>query len=414
MPEIHPNQYEERQEALRLLSTQRRLVIITLLLVIAYLAVVVAQMFSDILRILAISVFVCYTIIEIVDLLEKPLRSRANAVLAVYGVGGVIVLLGLILLIPALVQQVTALVKSLFEQLPTMGRWVGTAIHPLENKLHILNFEVKPSEILMRAASSLPQPDGTIIFSQVSGVAVGTMTWLFYGLSVLILTFYFLLDGPRMAYGIVHLFPQTRHEVLTKFVTEVHSSLRAFFRGQILLGFLFGAVMTIVYWCSGVYYALALGVILGLWEIVPVIGPILGFIPAALVVLLQETVPDYLGGRWTLLIILIVVFQLFQWIKDNVIAPRYIGDVIGLHPVLIFIAIMIGARVDGMLGIIVSLPVACVVNVSVRHLIRGRIQRVAELNAEDCSGTLDNSAMRGGGEPEGTIDEAPDDETQDL
>ncbi len=380
MSDIHPNQYEDRQEALRLLSTQRRLVITSLVLVIAYLAVIVAQLFSDILRILAISVFVCYMVIELVDLLERPLRSRANAVLAVYGVGGVVVVLGLVLLIPAVVQQVTALVKSFFDQMPTFGQWAGKMLSPLENRLHILSFDIKPSEILMKAASSLPQPDGPLLFSQVSGVAVGTMTWLFYGLSVLILTFYFLLDGPRMAYGIVHMFPKRKHEDLSLFVSEAHTSLRAFFRGQIVLGFLFGAVMTIVYWSMGVYYALALGVILGLWEIVPVIGPILGFLPAALVVLLQDTVPEiYPGGRWTLLLALVIVFHSFQWVKDNVIAPRYIGDVIGLHPVLIFIAIMIGGRVDGMLGIIVSLPVACVINVTVRHWVRSRNQREAAM-----------------------------------
>jgi len=70
----------------------------------------------------------------------------------------------------------------------------------------------------------------------------------------------------------------------------------------------------------------------------------------------------------TQLLIIFVVFQGLQWLKDNIVAPRYIGNVIGLHPVTIFIAIMIGAKLDGMLGIIFALPVACVINVVINHL----------------------------------------------
>jgi predicted PurR-regulated permease PerM len=75
----------------------------------------------------------------------------------------------------------------------------------------------------------------------------------------------------------------------------------------------------------------------------------------------------HLNRLWQIAL-LFVVFNAFQWVKDNTIAPRYIGNVIGLHPVMIFIAIMIGARLDGIVGIIFALPVACVINVVVAHL----------------------------------------------
>ena len=86
------------------------------------------------------------------------------------------------------------------------------------------------------------------------------------------------------------------------------------------------------------------------------------------------------------MLILLVVFNLLQWIKDNIVAPRYIGDAIGLHPVLIFLAIMIGARLDGMLGIIVSLPVAGALGVLFRHLIACRRDLPAEAAADSPQG----------------------------
>jgi predicted PurR-regulated permease PerM len=61
--------------------------------------------------------------------------------------------------------------------------------------------------------------------------------------------------------------------------------------------------------------------------------------------------------------------NLVQWLKDNIVAPRYMGNVIGLHPVMIFITIMIGARIDGVSGIVCALPAACVINVLLSHMV---------------------------------------------
>ena len=57
-----------------------------------------------------------------------------------------------------------------------------------------------------------------------------------------------------------------------------------------------------------------------------------------------------------------------QWLKDNIVAPKYMGNVIGLHPVVIFLAIFIGAKIDGWLGIIFALPVACAVQVLAKNI----------------------------------------------
>jgi predicted PurR-regulated permease PerM len=149
---------------------------------------------------------------------------------------------------------------------------------------------------------------------------------------------------------------------------QMDVSLQAFFRGQLVLGLAFGGIMVLVYLALGIDYALILGVFLAVWEIVPVIGPPIGFIPAAIVVAI-DGMDAFPVNRVTQLLILFAVFNGLQWLKDNLVAPRYIGNVIGLHPVTIFIAIMIGARLDGMLGIIFALPAACAANVLFSNLV---------------------------------------------
>lgn len=358
---------QEGDESQRLAIVQRRMVVIALSLLIAFLAVQVAGMFSDVLRILSIAIFVCYTVVGLVDWLQTYIKSRFAAVLAVYVVGSIVTVIGAFIVIPLLVYQISQLVQSTFDQIPTFIEWLTHLLTPLEKKLSAAHIYMKPRELLLNMAAAAPKPDAGLLMSHLSTVATSTVTWLFYGLSILILAFYFLLDGSQMSKDIVGAFPEGLRGRMNAFVSEADRSLHSFFKGQIVLGLLFGAFMVAVFSALGVPYALALGIILGVWEVVPVIGPTVGIIPTIIAVLVQgiDHVP---ANRFIQVLIVLAVFSICQWLKDNIVAPRYIGNVIGLHPVVIFIAIMVGARVDGMLGIIVALPVACIINVFFKHI----------------------------------------------
>jgi len=360
-------------EQQKLAILQRRLVIITLGLLIAFLAIQVLQTFSDILRILSLAIFVCYTVVGLVDLLERYIKSRLAAVLTVYALGSVTIAVAIIIVIPILVYQISQLLQSTFDQIPAFINTMMVYLEPLEKKLSAANIHMKPSDILVNLAATAPKPDAGLIMTHLTTVATSTLTWLFYGLSILILAFYFLLDGSRMSRDTAGVFPDAVSARVLSFFQDTDRSLHSFFKGQIVLGLLFGAFMVAVYSLMGVPYALALGIILGVWEIVPVIGPTVGIIPTVIAVLVAG-VEHIHADRIVQLAVVLVVFGIFQWLKDNIVGPKYIGNVIGLHPVIIFIAIMIGARLDGMLGVIVSLPVACMVNVFIKHLRHPELQ----------------------------------------
>jgi predicted PurR-regulated permease PerM len=187
------------------------------------------------------------------------------------------------------------------------------------------------------------------------------MTWVLYWISISVVTFYFLLDGYKITDALINLFPAQQQPFLRAVANDADNSLQGFFRGQLVLGIAFGLFMLIIYTVLGVKYALLLSLFLGVMEIMPVIGPPIGFAPAILSVIFHGmSIP---GNTLTQVLVLTVIFSVLQQFKDNLVAPRYIGDVIGLHPIMIFIAIMIGARLDGTLGIIFALPAACVANV---------------------------------------------------
>jgi predicted PurR-regulated permease PerM len=346
---------------------QRQLTILVLSLLAIFLCFQVGSYFADIFRILGYSILLFYIFINSVDWLEKKLSNRAMAILIVYVGLLAITIFGVIVVVPALLYQITQLVSSTFNQIPELIQQVIKMLTPLEASLHAASIRVKSVDILTNIATNIPKPDAGIIFGRVTDVAMSTATWFAYGLSTVVVSFYFLLDGRNMKERVIALFPKKYYLMLTVMTTDIDLSLQMFFRGQIVLGLLFGLFMIAVFLAMGVHYALLLGGFLGVCEIIPVIGPAIGFVPIILTVAF-DGLDNVALNRFAQVLVIFLVLNLVQWLKDNIIAPRYIGNVIGLHPVMIFIAIMIGARLDGLSGIICSLPVACVINVLISHL----------------------------------------------
>lgn len=349
---------------------QRQLTVILLVTAVVYILMLIGSYFADILRILGISLLVSYLFINAVDFLQKYLRSRALAVIIVYAVIVLVAVVGVVLVVPQLVFQLTQMVETTFNKLPEFIQWVVTQLGPLEAKLRERHIDVKAIDILTNITTSVPKPDPALLLSKFSDVAMSTATWVVWAISISVNTFYFLMDGYRIKEAIVRLFPQHMRPSVNQIAIEMDRSLQAFFKGQIVLAGLMGLVMGAIYLMLGVEYALVLSVFLAAWEILPVIGPPIGFAPALLAVAIGGMHAP--GNNIVHLTIITAVFLVVQNIKDNIVGPKYMGDVIGVHPIMIFIAIMIGARLDGMLGIVFALPAACCINVLVTHLTKSQ------------------------------------------
>ena len=350
-----------------LLLMQRRLTIALLSVLLVLALLYLGFIFADILRILGISILLSYLFINSVDWLSRYIKNRALSIVIIYSICAVVVVVGFLTIVPSLVFQLNLFFTSTFKQVPHVIESFLRSLTPLDERLAAAKLQIRAIDMISKMAESLPSIDSSAMVSRMTDVAMSTMTWVLYGLSILVLTFYFLLEGHRMKDRIIASLPSRSQGVLQGMARDIDLNMQSFFRGQIVMGVGFGLVMMGLYFLLGVQYALVLGLILAVWEIVPVIGPLLGFLPAALVVLINgmENVP--LERLWQVLLI-VVIFNVGQWIKDNLVAPRYIGNAVNLHPVIIFISIMIGARMDGILGIVFAIPAASVVNVVYQQL----------------------------------------------
>jgi predicted PurR-regulated permease PerM len=188
------------------------------------------------------------------------------------------------------------------------------------------------------------------------GVAVALQTVL-----TLIVTFYFLLDGRRFGQYAMRFLDRSQRSETTRIAHRIHVVLGHWLRGQM---FLIGLVAVVLYVVLGpilhVHYALALAIVSGVLEIIPLVGPI---IAAAL----AGTVAFATRGTDTTIAVLLV-YVVVRQIEDQVIMPLVIGRAVHLHPVVTIFAVLVGLSVWGILGGLLAVPVAAALNVTLHEL----------------------------------------------
>ncbi len=183
-----------------------------------------------------------------------------------------------------------------------------------------------------------------------AGQAVGFAGTLLSGLLnlvlVVVLAFYMLIYGDRVWQGLSHLLPSY---ISVPFTSSLRLNFHNFFLSQLLLGLFMVVTLTPTFLLLKVPFALLFALLIGSAELIPFIGASLGIAVVTFLVLLQN---------WWLAIQVALAAVLMQQVKDNLIAPKLMGDFIGLNPIWIFVAILIGFEVAGLLGTLISVPIA--------------------------------------------------------
>jgi predicted PurR-regulated permease PerM len=209
-------------------------------------------------------------------------------------------------------------------------------------------------ELQKRLADLLASPgDAAHIAGQVGSVL------LEIGLA-LIVTFYFLVDGPTLWQRTVDTLPVANRDRTVDVLGRIHEVLGKWLRGQLVL---IALVATVLYIALGpilhLPYALGIALLSGFLEIIPVIGPLIATAIAA--------VDAFAHGGAPTAITVIVIYLIVRQVEDNIVAPQVIGRVVHLHPVITIFAVLAGLQVYGILGGLLGVPIAAAVNVVYRE-----------------------------------------------
>jgi predicted PurR-regulated permease PerM len=182
------------------------------------------------------------------------------------------------------------------------------------------------------------------------------------------LAFFFLKDVNIFRLAVLRAFPAGRWRVRAESVLQdVNSTLAAYTRAQLISCFLIGTICTIGFYFVGLKYALLLGILAGIFEFVPLLGPV----TIGLVVILTAAASD---DPWKALYVAIFLVAL-RIVHDYVTYPRIVRGGIHLHPLAIILSVLAGEQVAGIPGVFISIPIVAIVTVFYRHILEHQGRR---------------------------------------
>lgn len=325
---------------------------------------------QDVLTPILVALFLAYLLDPAVDWFEARGFSRTVGILLflVIGAGGVTAFLFFLYpTVAHLIERVGAGVPKIIDLAQgTWLPWLSTDVLPwLELKFGVEvtldQWMVSVSEavrtqlpvLAQRATAALAQlwtRTGSIVASLLNLVLVP------------VLTFYFLRDFDRMRLAMVDYLPLHNRSWLLERIVKMDEVVGAWFRGQIevalVLAALYALGLGLVFGVSGIGLTsgLAIGILAGLLNVVPYFGFLIGFVLSVLLAVL-----DWAG--WGPLVGVLVVFAVVQGLEGYVVTPRIVGEKVGLSPVVVIIALLLGGQLLGPLGILLALPLAGIARV---------------------------------------------------
>lgn len=304
------------------------------------------------------AVVMAYVLNPVVDWLVKKGIRRNLAILLIYIViAGVLIFL-FVLVLPRTIEETTKFLRALPGLLTT-----GT-----NNFLRFLDQQfgsmLNLQEVTERVNQMITDSIGVIqsaLFNFAGSVTgyLGSLFTRIIGVVIFpIITFYFLNDKETFGQSVVRLIPAERKQGLFAMAKDIDVSLSEFVRGRLLMAVFVGVTTTIFLFIFNIEFAIVIGLITGIADIIPYIGPFLGFLPAVLLALMQ-------GPMAALRIA--IVFVLIQWVENNILGPKLLGDSTGLHPFVVLMCLVIGGSLFGFIGMIFSVPLVSAIRIVWRH-----------------------------------------------
>jgi len=178
-----------------------------------------------------------------------------------------------------------------------------------------------------------------------------------------VLVFYFLKDYHQIKTYFKKILPIKYRPIISGLIDTIDESLGGYIRGQLLVAAFVSLLTLIVFHLLGVKYALLLAIIMGLTNIIPYFGPIIGAVPAVAITITAST---------KLAIFVIIAVFIIQIVESNFISPYIVGKTMNIHPVAIIFALLLGGKIYGIIGMIIAVPLLTILKEVTSHLITFR------------------------------------------
>jgi len=320
------------------------------------------QQLAGVLEPFLFSIAMAYLLSPLVSWLEKRRLKRAFAsllVIFVFMLG--LIILG-IFLVPQLVSEIGDLINQTVTALPQVRDWLQNTVLPSLSRLPV-DLQKLQNALLEDLPGKLKSVletvgHGALNFTATISAVLGQLLNV---ILIPVLTYYFLNDGQQLwEQFVLRLFPAERRASVQHKVQIADDMMSGFLRGQVtvmaIVGVLSGVGMAIV----GVPYAIFVGLMSGLLNIIPYVGLLISLILTLVVAL-------FTANPFATMIKAAIVFAIVQGLEGSVISPKIVGEKVGLHPMIVILSVLVGAQFFGFWGLLLAVPVAAIINVFVNQ-----------------------------------------------
>jgi len=323
-------------------------------------AIILLGMIQSILLPFAVGIVLAFTLAPGVSRLERWGLRRSLASLAVL----LVFLIGIALIFVILVPLIQTQIVQLIGKVPALVSFVQDQV---TRGMDLLQQKLPPDQMaklrdtvgskLGEALAWLATLFQSVITSSFAIINIVSLVVI-----APIVTFFLMRDWDRMLGHIDDLIPRQSLSTVRALAREVSDTLVAFIRGQALVCLILAIYYGLTLSFAGLDSGLALGLLIGVLAIIPILGAAMGFVLAIGLAATQY-------GTWRAILTVLVIFGIGQTIEGNFLTPQLVGDRIRLHPVWVIFALFAGAALFGFVGVLLAVPAAAVIGVLVRFAI---------------------------------------------
>ncbi|OIP22534.1 hypothetical protein COX95_01585 [bacterium CG_4_10_14_0_2_um_filter_33_32] len=307
----------------------------------------------DVLTIFLVALIFVAALRPTVRYLKKTGIPASISVLSIY-----IIVFGIIgLLISIIVPQLSSQIKELSSDIPRF-------IERINNTFGKIPEHERIAQSIQQSLSNISENMTGFAINMLSAVSrfFGGLISFFV---ILVLVFYMSIAEDETINYIKSLFPKKYEEKASIIVEKIHKKIGSWTRGEVILLFTIGILSFIGLKILGIKFALTLAIIAGIFELIPVIGPVISAIPAIFIAFTQEPV---LG------LAVLILYIGIQQAENHILVPVVMKKATGLSPIVIILSLLIGAKLLGFIGVLISVPTAVILSVFLEELVTGDIK----------------------------------------
>ena len=319
---------------------------------------------NDILLPFVVGGVVAYFFDPLVVRLQRAGLSRTWATTVVTIIAVLIAAGVLTAILPPLLSQLEELITSAPTFVVKAVQGLQPMIEPIRERMGLppLSLQDLQEVVTQRAGQMLSFVGSFAGRVAQGGVAIINLLGLLFLTPVV--TFYLLRDWPKVVASIDRALPLDHAVTIRTLAHEANAAVAGYLRGQALVCLILGTIYAVGLTIVGLQFGIVIGLIAGLISFIPFVGTLVGAV-LSIGMALAQFPPDWMGVAKVA-----AVFVLGNLLEGNLLSPKLVGDRVGLHPVWIMFALLAGGSLFGFTGVLIAVPVAAVIGVVVRHLMK--------------------------------------------